>query len=127
MRAYVYAAELLCETCGLAQRELIAKDDPASVPADPDNEHSYDSGDYPKGPYDGGGGEADTPQHCGQCSDFLENDLTSEGRRYTAETIVRALAAVAETGKKSASPALITWADFYDLNTIGALIEALDG
>jgi hypothetical protein len=35
------------------------------------SESDYDSDDLPKGPYAQGGGEADTPQHCEGCGQFL--------------------------------------------------------
>jgi len=52
---------------------------------DPENESEYDSGDYPKGPIDSGGGEADSPQHCGHCGVFLDNPLTGDGDEYVAQ------------------------------------------
>ncbi|MFN0317543.1 MAG: hypothetical protein ACKVQA_21165 [Burkholderiales bacterium] len=44
-----------------------------------------DSSEYPKGPYDEGGGEADSPQHCGGCREFLENPLTPDGMEYVRD------------------------------------------
>src|SRR5437870_2158559 len=101
MNVYVYQAALLCEDCGVKARlELTAA---AKAPADPDDEGSYDSDDFPKGPYPGGGGEADSPQHCDSGTEcvnalvcrhgthelgaFLENDLTAEGLVALADTI----------------------------------------
>lgn len=49
------------------------------------DESSYDSDEWPKGPYPDGGGEADTPQHCAGCHEFLENPLTSDGYEYVRE------------------------------------------
>ena len=49
---------------------------------DPDN---CDSDEYPCGPYADGGGESDTPSHCGACGEFLENPLTSHGYEYVRE------------------------------------------
>ena len=49
---------------------------------DPSNEHTWDSDDYPKGPYADGGGEADSPQFCAHCNAFLRNPLTADGLEY---------------------------------------------
>jgi len=91
----------------------------------PGRQRSYDSDEFPKGPYPDGGGEADCPQHCGagaQCVNaiefddghkvgaWLENELTTDGVEYVREAI-REGGEVAEM-----------WADYYrdyDL-TVGA-------
>lgn len=52
---------------------------------DSSDESSYDSDEFPKGPYLDGGGESDTPQHCGACHEFLENPLTDDGLEYVRE------------------------------------------
>jgi hypothetical protein len=100
MDAYIFAADIYCEKCGEAIRAgLIAK---GLAPANPADETTYDSGVFPKGPFDDGGGEADTPQHCGsgykcldpttidgdKCGKFLENDLTQTGVAYVKEHMV---------------------------------------
>jgi len=100
MQAYIYCADIYCEDCGKEIRENINRE--GLAPADPDDEHTYDSDEYPKGPYAEGGGEADCPQHCGsgagcvnaiELSDgrkigaWLENDLTTEGVEYVREAI----------------------------------------
>lgn len=79
MDAYVYQAALYCEDCGLAIRKRICE--AGRQPANRD-ESTYDSDDYPKGPYPDGGGESDTPEHCNGCGVFLGNPLTQEGYRY---------------------------------------------
>lgn len=103
MDAYIYDADIYCDACGESIRERIERD--GHAPADPDDETTYDSGEYPKGPYPDGGGEADCPQHCGSGADclnaievdgrwvgaFLENPLTSEGMRYVKERAAEGL------------------------------------
>ena len=81
MDVYVFQATLLCDTCGTLYKQ--GTDKPAHV--DEGDESSYDSGDWPKGPYSSGGGEADSPQHCDHCGEFLDNPLTPEGESYLAE------------------------------------------
>ena len=100
----MYQAELLCSDCGEVIRANLDKK--GRRPADPDDESSYDSGDYPKGPYGNGGGESDSPQHCGACGVFLENPLTQDGYRWLADTL---------SDPESPSDITREWADFYDM------------
>lgn len=66
---------MLCPQCGLY-----------SVAYD---EYKYDSDDFPK---DNShcSSESDSPQHCGACGEFLENDLTTEGIDYVVSMLVDA-------------------------------------
>lgn len=99
---YFYNADIYCEDCGLEIRRNLNEKAFAILEAntgeihadrpnddltmalgfDPYDEHSYDSGDYPKGPTGNGGGVADSPQHCATCRVFLRNPLTREGLEY---------------------------------------------
>lgn len=85
MNVYIYQTELLCQECGEATRRHLRK----LAPQDVGDESSYDSDHYPKGPFPNGGGEADSPQHCGICGVFLENPLTDEGVEYVVDCIKR--------------------------------------
>jgi len=107
MQVYFYAADIFCKDCGEKIREDITEE--GFAPPDVDDESSYDSGEFPKGPYPDGGGESDSPQHCGSGSDcpnaiefavdscgfgdgikvgcWLENELTGEGVEYVKEAI----------------------------------------
>ena len=70
MDVYIYQADIYCEDCGKAICEDLAKK--GGIPEDLD---CYDSDEYPKGPYSDGGGEADSPQHCGcgeECINAIE-------------------------------------------------------
>lgn len=95
--AYVFQAALYCAPCGEAIR--------SRLPAPPDAS-CFDSGDYPAGPYPDGGGEADSPQHCEACGEFLRNALTADGVQYVRETIGRS---------RPGSVALTIWAEFYGI------------
>ena len=86
MNVYIYQAALLCEDCGKVQCQALI--DAGKAPANPDDEYTYDTDDYPKGPYGDGGGEADCAQHCDHCNTFLENPLTSHGAENVAESLV---------------------------------------
>lgn len=85
MNAFMYQAALYCERCGLKIRRALKR--VGKAPEDPSNEGTYDSDDFPKGPFAEGGGEADSPHHCDGCGLFLENPLTSEGLEYVSERI----------------------------------------
>lgn len=75
MDVYIFQADIYCESCGKGLRMEIPK--PAH--ADKEDESTYDSDEWPKGPYGDGGGEADCPQHCAACHEFLMNPLTGHG------------------------------------------------
>ena len=100
MEAYIYQAGMYCEDCGKALRGKL------TCPGDPDDERTYDSDDYPKGPYSDGGGESDVPEHCESCGVFLENPLTSEGYAYVREMA---------TDNDSSNDIIRTWLKFYEI------------
>jgi hypothetical protein len=89
MDAYLFHAELLCEACA-KQVEI----------ENPRPSHFGDPDQYPQGPYPQGGGEADSPQHCGHCGKFLENPLTKEGDYFVGSLL-----------RDDECPP--EWADFY--------------
>ncbi|REJ65663.1 MAG: hypothetical protein DWQ31_17130 [Planctomycetota bacterium] len=114
MLVYIYAADLFCSDCGEAIRQQLTR--AGMAPEAPDDQRSYDSGEFPKRPYPDGGGESDLPQHCGAGADcmnaiefpdgcrvgaWLENELTADGVEYVREAI-REGGEVAEL-----------WAEFY--------------
>ncbi len=96
MNVYIYSADIYCENCG----KEICK----SVKI-PEYGPPYDTGDYPYGPIPDGGGEADSPQHCGNisCGVFLENPLTEDGENYVKEIYAE--------GK---TPTTHEWFEFYN-------------
>lgn len=87
----------------------------------PEDEMAYDSGEWPKGPYDQDYNEADGPQNCGsgeacvhsfengdskiKAGVFLENTLTSDGYSYLQEILN-------EHGP-NLPPAAKEWAEYY--------------
>jgi hypothetical protein len=100
MNAYIFQADIFCADCGRAIRKQIKAD--GFAPENPRDENTYDSDEYPKGPFSEGGGAADCPNHCGAGADclnaitladghkigaWLENDLTSEGAAYVREAV----------------------------------------
>ena len=64
------------------------------------DERHYDSDEYPK--YCSDYEESDTPQHCGDCGVFLENDLTSDGDDYVREAV------------REGGPVAELWREWYD-------------
>ena len=96
---YIYQADIWCDSCGRnIKREL---DQRGVAPENPNDEYSYDSDEYPKGPLEAGA--ADYPQHCGSGKECLEGirlpsgrrigkilgGLTRDGIRYAQEEIKR--------------------------------------
>ena len=103
MDAYIYQAALLCDDCGEIQRQNI---EARWLLVGDGSEHPNTKGsdDWPHGPYGGGGGEADSPQHCDHCQIFLENPLTGDGEAY-----------VIEAGRQDRRGCVYrVWRDFYD-------------
>lgn len=82
MMFYVYKADVWCEECTQAIKEKILQE---LVPDNPEDESSFDSNDYPKGPFESSYEEADTPMHCAGCDLFLENPLTPDGEAYVLD------------------------------------------
>jgi|ETNvirome_2_1000_1030626.scaffolds.fasta_scaffold30192_2 hypothetical protein len=82
---YAYNADLYCEDCGLSIKNDLDNNNIGVNKIDPIN--MEDSNYYPQYVGDSGGGESDSPQHCGNCSMFLENSLTSDGENYLKEMI----------------------------------------
>jgi hypothetical protein len=95
--AYIYCADIYCDSCGEAIKEDL--DQRGLTPADPSDEYTYDSDEYPK--QVGDDGESDCPQHCGnhgECLEAIELDsgfkigapigeLTLDGVEYLREAI----------------------------------------
>lgn len=104
MNAFAYNDELLCEDCAEQVRTAIIAE--GLEPIDSDDDSSYDSDEFPKGPQGDGGGEADCPQHCGNCGLFLENPLTTDGVQYVKQKILAA---------DGDPDVLAEWAEFYNL------------
>ncbi len=93
--AYIYCADVWCDDCGAAIRRRLT--DEGKAPADPNNEWSYESDDFPKRV--GNDEESDTPQHCAaneNCINaieisgkvgFLFGELTLDGVVYIEDAI----------------------------------------
>jgi len=77
---YIYKADVWCDSCAEHIMEEIRREHPELVPADPDDEYTFDSDDWPKC-YLADQDESDSPQNCasGNCAGtygtFLENRL----------------------------------------------------
>jgi hypothetical protein len=79
MDVYIFNADIYCEDCALPRM--------AKAEADGVSPFEGDSCLYPQGPHRDGGGEADSPQHCGGCAVFLENPLTEDGMDYVQDIL----------------------------------------
>lgn len=121
MKAYVFRAALFCESCGELERKLICER--LGVTAESMDSSNPDSNDWPCGPYGDGGGEADTPQHCGSCGEFLENPLTDDGAAYVKEAAApfmvegesweQTARRAEDSARLASNPVLATWIRFY--------------
>ena len=113
--AYIYQADVWCDACGEAIRQQLTAE--GKAPQDPDDERTYDSGDFPKY-YDAEREESDSPENCadGKCGGthtegpncygtFLENQLTPEGYRY--------LKSMLDEHGETLPPPVKEWAEFY--------------
>ena len=104
MNAYIYRADIYCESCVEKIKAAIDADRHSRGYVAPLYERE-DSDRYPQGPYANGGGESDSPQHCGKCGDFLENPLTSQGQLYLTEMLTE----VSDVDEPQR-----TWCAFYE-------------
>lgn len=120
MKAYIFRAELICHDCAADYMRHNVKPDHVDMA----DESTFDSDEWPKGPYANGGGEADTPQHCGHCGTFLENPLTSDGASYVrrlAEPFkypdtsgdVATWSEIAERADADGKPHMAEWFRYY--------------
>lgn len=105
---YIYRGDVYCEICADAIKAKL--DAEGRTPANPKDEGSYDSDDYPKGPYFNQ--ESDAPEHCARCGLFLENPLTREGYRYLNQMIAEA----DDTGAGN-EEVIKEWKEFYPERT----------
>jgi hypothetical protein len=100
---YIYQADLICNDCADDLMEELSMEAAAKNGGEvPDDWPPEDSDEYPQGPHGDGGGESDSPGHCGSgpaCNNALTppggvaigcpfgNPLTEEGARYTMRAI----------------------------------------
>lgn len=106
---FIYSADVFCDDCGEAIRFSLRHF--GLAPKDEDNESSFDSDEFPKGPYEES--ESDTPDHCAACGLFLENPLTDYGREYVIDAAITD-APLGLEGKGSDTVA--DWLAYYDLD-----------
>lgn len=105
MDVFIYKADTWCEDCiAKVKADIAAR---GETPANPGDEHTYDSDDYPKGPFSND--ESDSPTHCCKCHVFMEQPLTSAGYQYVAEILneegVNTLESLSDVGRE--------WASYY--------------
>jgi hypothetical protein len=117
--AYAFQANLLCQDCGLAAVEALRTE---GVRDD------GDSGTFPQGPYEDGGGEADSAQFCGQgrrCVSAavvaghkvgcpLRNPLTTDGVDSLFESVKRDLVSPRKFEQEMGRLLAHLWGDYLD-------------
>jgi hypothetical protein len=105
---YIYQASLWCDECG--ERLKAEQRARGLEPKNPEDEHTFDSDDYPK--FVSGDEESDSPNNCasGDCAGnygtFLENSLTQDGYKYVKEMLDKHGPTLPEPAKE--------WAEFYN-------------
>ena len=104
--SYAYNADIYCDNCAEEIKRLCGEDT-----GDTDEYPQYVDND-----------EADCPQHCGDCGEFLENALTMDGYDYVKEAIMDDLKAGNDN-----SVAVTEWAPYYDINNEQLNSGVLDG
>ena len=114
---YIYQSEIWCDECGLEICEHLKKE--GLAPANPEDESSYDSDEYPK--YASDSDESDSPQHyaAGElCENAIElpsgrkvgllfGELTRDGVQYVKQAILEASNGV---GSKEVTE---LWREYY--------------
>jgi len=85
MDIYLFEGGEYCSECVEPIKKRLELD--GDKPSNPDDERSYDSCQWPKGPDDSDYHESDTPCHCENCGVFLGNQLTDEGVNYVLEIL----------------------------------------
>lgn len=132
--AYIYQAASWCDSCGAAIRERLTEE--GKAPEDPDDEHTYDSDDFPKGPFSDDD-ESDSPNHCDAGAECLEaldlhdgskvgaivSGLTEEGIVYVRVAITEQLASKNPSGN---SAVVAAWREHYDLEPFEIELDNLD-
>jgi hypothetical protein len=120
---YIYAADVWCDDCADKIKAAMRADGSADAMiangADLDDDRTYDSDEYPKGPF--GDEESDCPEHCADCREFLENSLTTDGADYVRDTVREDVAA----GRLD-SVAVTEWRPYYDWIDYGDMGECDD-
>lgn len=69
---YIYAADTYCDPC--AEQIMADLDANGKRPPDmdPDNECTWDSDDWPKGPFRPCEDHDEGPDHCGSCAEIID-------------------------------------------------------
>jgi len=118
---YIYQADTWCDDCAERIKDRLLPirmnetgDRGCYDDFDPDDETTFDSDEFPKGPYDSD--ESDCPNHCAGCGVFLENDLTTDGADYVRDAVREDMAA-----GRTDSIAITEWKPFYDYIDYGNL------
>ena len=97
MNVYIYNADIICADCAPQIKAFLL--------SDTDYRDNGDSDCWPQGPHSDGGGEADYPQHCSDCNEFLENSLTDDGEEYVKKAV--------KADEDKHNPVTEQWKEYY--------------
>jgi hypothetical protein len=110
---YIWQADVYCPKCTFAIKRRLQRE--GLKPAKPRDQATYDSDQWPKGPFSDE--EADTPQHCGSGENCADPTVLSDGSKvgkFFENPLTRAgIAYVIEKAKGGVTPAVRLWLDFY--------------
>jgi hypothetical protein len=109
---YIYQADVWCDDCGRAIRSglLLAGKAPENI----EDESSYDSDDFPKGPYSDNE-ESDTPQHCASGEDCPNHETLDDGRKVGMLFGSLTSDGVEYVQQCEDSPCVRLWREHFDL------------
>jgi len=123
--AYIYQATLWCDDCGQAICQRL--DEAGEGPEDKSDETSFDSDDYPKGPFSDDDDESDSPSHCdsgAECPNAVELDDGSKVGAIVSGLTEDGIAYV--RGAKD-SPCVREWREHYELEPFTVHLDNLEG
>lgn len=107
MQHYIYQASIYCKSCGEELKKELTEQ--GKAPENPGDFETFDSGDFPKGPFPRSMNESDSPEHCHDCGIFLENPLTDHGVDY----VYRRIKGWSEQKGEYNKEIVKEWLDYY--------------
>jgi len=119
---FIYAAACYCDKCGRAIQQDVLKTLNKTA-EDFEDERTFDSDEYPKGPYDDEQ-ESDSPEHCASGQDCLDPTIIGDqvcGYFFGNNLTTYGVENLQEMHKNQTSEITKFWMDYY--NSCGYSIE----
>ena len=112
---FIYAAACYCDECGIAIQKDVLKA-LNKTPEDFADERTFDSDEYPKGPYSDEQ-EADGPEHCASGEDCLNPTIIGDqvcGYFFGNELTTHGVENLQEMHRNSPSEITEFWVNYYN-------------